>query len=193
MDNDNTRHLPGNWGQPSQCGWRTSRAVPAMTDFRTVSLVAATVSMGLAAGTFDLYAHTIMPGLTKTDDQTFVGAFQSIDRAIINPWFIGTTFLGALSLTAAAGIANWKQPTFGWIVVAFAAYVVVVAITISVNVPLNNALKAAGNPATIDVTAARATFREARWVGWNLVRAVASTAGFVSLAWALVIQGRSAP
>jgi uncharacterized membrane protein len=162
-----------------------------MTGFRTASLVAATVSMGLAAGTFDLYAHTIMPGLKKTDDRTFVGAFQSIDRAIINPWFIGATFLGALALTAAAGIANWKQPGFGWIVGAFAAYVVVVAITITVNVSLNDAIKAAGDPATIDAASVRANFHEARWAAWNLVRAVASTGAFVSQVWALVIHGRS--
>jgi hypothetical protein len=60
-----------------------------MNALRTVSLMAATVSTGLVAGVFALYAHTIMPGLAKTDDRTFVGAFQSIDRAIINPWFIG--------------------------------------------------------------------------------------------------------
>jgi uncharacterized membrane protein len=40
------------------------------------------------AGVFWLYDHTIMPGLGKTDDRTFVGAFQAFDRAIINPWFL---------------------------------------------------------------------------------------------------------
>jgi uncharacterized membrane protein len=49
---------------------------------RAVSLIAAITSMGLAAGTFAIYAHTIMPGLRKTDDRTFAGAFQSIDQAI---------------------------------------------------------------------------------------------------------------
>jgi uncharacterized membrane protein len=50
--------------------------------------------------TFALYADTIMPGLRKTDDRTFVAAFQHIDRAIINPWFMITAFGGALVLTA---------------------------------------------------------------------------------------------
>jgi hypothetical protein len=35
---------------------------------------------------FGLYARTIMPGLGKTDDRTFAGPFQAIDRAIINLW-----------------------------------------------------------------------------------------------------------
>ena len=33
-----------------------------MTVLRTVALLAATISMGLVAGVFALYAHTIMPG-----------------------------------------------------------------------------------------------------------------------------------
>lgn len=60
-----------------------------MDGLRALTLMAATISMGLVAGVFGLYGHTIMPGLKKTDDRTFVGAFQSIDRAIINPWFMG--------------------------------------------------------------------------------------------------------
>jgi hypothetical protein len=53
--------------------------------FQGATLVAATMTVGLMAGVFGLYAPAIMPGLDKTDDRTFVDAFQSIDRAIINP------------------------------------------------------------------------------------------------------------
>jgi uncharacterized membrane protein len=162
-----------------------------MTQLRTVSLLAATVSMGLVAGVFNLYGHTIMPGLKRTDDRTFVGAFQAIDRAIINPWFLGATFVGALAVTAAASIVNWKQAAFGWILAALGSYIVVVAITAAVHVPLNDAIKAAGDPSTIDVAAARANFHETRWAVWNLMRAVASTCGFICLAWALVVHGRA--
>jgi uncharacterized membrane protein len=51
---------------------------------RTATLMGATITMGLIAGVFALFAHTIMPGLRHTDDRTFVAAFQHIDRAIIN-------------------------------------------------------------------------------------------------------------
>jgi uncharacterized membrane protein len=162
-----------------------------MTGFRTISLVGATVATGLAAGVFDMYAHTIMPGLKRTDDRTFVGAFQAIDRAIINPWFIGGTFLGALVFTATAAGMNWRRAGFGWIVTALGAYLVIIVITAAVHIPLNDAIKAAGNPATINVAAVRANFHEARWAAWNLVRVVASMGGFVSLAWALVLHGRA--
>jgi hypothetical protein len=67
------------------------------TQLSSAVLAAAVLTMGLMAGVFGLYTHTIMPGLRRTDDRTFVGAFQSMDKAIINPWFMAA-FLGALIL-----------------------------------------------------------------------------------------------
>ena len=162
------------------------------TGLRTAPLMLATLSMGSIAGVFALYAHTIMPGLRRTDDATFVTAFQSIDRAIINPWFIGATFLGALLFTVIAAITNRGQPAFVWIVVALVAYGVAVAITAAVHVPLNDAIKAAGDPRHIDnIASVRQRFNEARWTTWNLARVVTSSIAFTSLAWALVLHGRA--
>jgi uncharacterized membrane protein len=59
-----------------------------MDTVRTLSLVLATLAMGSVTGAFVIFWHTIMPGLATTDDRTFVGAFQAIDKAIINPWFM---------------------------------------------------------------------------------------------------------
>lgn len=158
---------------------------------RVIPTAAATISMGLAAGVFALYAHTIMPGLHQTDDRTFVAAFRALDRQIINPWFMAGTFLGALVLTTVAAIANWQQDAFWWIAAALAAYVVAVVITVAVHLPLNDAIKAAGDPAAIDVAKARADFHETRWVAWNVVRVVASLGAFAILTWALVLCGRA--
>lgn len=157
---------------------------------RTVVLLVATILSGLAAGVFALYAHTIMPGLKTTSDRTFVAAFQAIDRAIINPWFMGT-FFGALVLTGAAVATNLGRPALGWVIAALALYLVVVVITLAVNVPLNDAIKAAGDPASIDVGRVRDEFHEGRWAAWNLVRVAANLAAFASLAWALVLDGRA--
>jgi uncharacterized membrane protein len=163
-----------------------------MNALRAGTLLAATVTMGLMAGMFGLYSHTIMPGLGKTDDRTFVGAFQAIDRAIINPWFMASGFLGALVFTVAAAITQLGQDALGWVAAALVLYLVVFAITIAVNVPRNDAIKAAGAPDQIaDLAAVRASFDEARWSSWNLVRAVATTIAFGLLAWALVVYGRS--
>jgi uncharacterized membrane protein len=163
-----------------------------MNALRTVSLLAAAISTGLTAGVFGLYAHTIMPGLAKTDDRTFVGAFQSIDRAIINPWFLAGGFFGALVSTLAATISNLGRDVLPWTAAALLLYLVAVAITIAINVPLNDAIKAAGDPDRIsDLSAVRTQFNETRWTTWNLVRMVTSTAAFALLTWALVLHGRS--
>src|SRR2546430_1476525 len=118
----------------------------SMTALRSVSLITATMTMGLSAGAFLLYAHTVMPGLKHTDDRTFVGAFQAMDRAIINPWFMLTAFLGALVFTIIAAIVNRGTPALPWVAAALGLYLVAVIVTMAVNVPLNNALKAAGDP-----------------------------------------------
>jgi len=49
------------------------------TFLRLTTLLGAVLTMGMAAGAFALYAHAIMPGLRKTDDRTFVAAFQQTD------------------------------------------------------------------------------------------------------------------
>jgi uncharacterized membrane protein len=160
---------------------------------RGVALVAATVTMGLLAGVFWIYANAFMPGLRRTDDRTFVAAFQAVDRAIINPVFLAA-FLGALALTglaAALHLGADGRSVLPWVVAAFVLYLAVVVVTLGVNVPLNDGLKAAGDPDRIaDLAAVRERFNEARWVRWNLARAVATTVAFGCLAWALVLYGR---
>ena len=163
-----------------------------MNVLRAASLLGATLTMGLVTGTFALYAHTIMPGLKTTDDRTFVAAFQSLDRAIINPWFMITAFIGALVLTLVAALTSLGRDPLPWVAAALALYLIAVVITIAVNVPLNDAIKAAGDPDRIkDVAAVRERFHEARWAAWNLVRTVTSAGAFACLAWALVAYGRT--
>jgi uncharacterized membrane protein len=164
-----------------------------MSTLEAISLIAATFTVGLMAGVFGHYAHTIMPGLGRTDDRTFVGAFQAIDRAIINPLFLAA-FMGALVLTGLAALFDLlgdDQPALPWILAAFVLYLAVFVITVRIHVPLNDGIKAAGDPDRIgDLAAVRARFNEARWVTWNLVRTLLCTAAFGCLAWALVEYGR---
>ncbi|HEY3141822.1 MAG TPA: anthrone oxygenase family protein [Acidimicrobiales bacterium] len=164
-----------------------------LTQYRGPALLAATLLMGLVAGVFDLYAHTIMRGLDKTDDRTFVGAFQEIDKAIINPFFM-LTFFGALVLSGAAALLYLRDDgssVLPWVVAAFVLYLTAVVITMVVNVPLNDDIKAAGDPDQInDLAAVREAFHASRWTAWNVVRAIATTVAFGCLAWALVLHGR---
>jgi uncharacterized membrane protein len=161
------------------------------TFVRLSTLMGAVLTMGMVAGAFALYAHTIMPGLRETGDRTFVAAFQQVDRAIINPWFMITAFGGALVLAVAAAVANRGTPACGWIAAALGLYLVCVIVTMAVSVPLNDAIKAAGDPGRIDVAQVRAQFGEARWAAWNLLRVATSVPAFGLLSWALVLAGRA--
>jgi uncharacterized membrane protein len=152
---------------------------------REAVLIAATLTTGLMAGVFGIYSNAIMPGLRRTDDRTFVTAFQSIDRAIVNPAFVAT-FLGALALTALAALLHITaegRVLVPWIVTALVLYLFVFVITIRVHVPRNNEIKAAGDVDHLaDPHGVRERFDEATWARWNHVRAFASILAFGLLA-----------
>ena len=165
--------------------------------FRAIALVAATMTTGLMAGVFGLYAHTIMPGLGRTDDRTFVGAFQAIDRAIINPWFLAGGFLGAFAFTCLAAILHLGadgRAVLWWTAAALVLYLATLVITVRVHLPRNDEIKRAADPGpATDVAALRERFDEARWARWNLVRTVTTTAAFGCLVGALVRYGSLLP
>ncbi|MEU4253884.1 anthrone oxygenase family protein [Amycolatopsis sp. NPDC026612] len=146
----------------------------------TVVLVAALVAAGLIAGLFYAYACSVLPGLARGDDRTFVEAMRGINVAIVNPVFL-VTFLGAPLL---AGVAVFLNPgPRPWVIAGFGLLVAVVLLTGVVHVPLNNALESGGD----DYAALRARF-ETTWVRWNVLRALVSTAGFGCLVAAVLTR-----
>jgi hypothetical protein len=93
---------------------------------------------------------------------------QRGQQQIDNPVF-PLTFLGAGVLTVVAFVLARRSGSniAGWIVVAL--YVVTVVITLSIHLPLNEALMQAGDPARIvNLAAVRDDF-EIPWVAWALV------------------------
>jgi uncharacterized membrane protein len=169
---------------------------PAMNlrSWQVVALLPATVAMGLTAGVFGDWAHTIMPGIGATDDRTFVGAFQALDQAIVNPLFM-LTFMGALALSGVAAVLYLRDDDHSvlpWVAVAFGLLLAVFVITMAVHEPLNHLLRAAGDPDRIaNPAAVRDALQETRWAAWHIVRTIATTAAFGCLAWALVLHGRA--
>ena len=164
-----------------------------MTDtLATAVLVVATLAMALFAGLFYTYATSIMVGLRRTEDRVFVSAMQWFNATIGNVWF-AFSFVGSAVLTVVAAVVHLdgsRRVVLPWIVAALACYGVTFVITVAVNVPLNNELAAAGEPDRIaDVAAVRRRF-EARWVRWNVLRAVTSAAALACLLWALALHGR---
>ncbi|MEU9487200.1 anthrone oxygenase family protein [Streptomyces decoyicus] len=183
---------------------------------QTATLLVATLGVGLMAGLFAAFAYAVMPGLRRSADRTFVEAMQNINRAIVNGWFL-LPFLLPIPLLILATVLAWNGPgrvALPWILAALVLYLAGFFVTSGVNVPLNNALDKAptddgpaalgdaggsrgpGRPAdTADrpgaLKAARDSF-EGRWVTWNIMRALAHTAAFGMLAWALFLHGAAA-
>lgn len=156
---------------------------------RVAALIAATVTMGLSAGLFYAFAHDIMPGLGRSDDRTFVGGFQTIDKAINNPWFM-LGYLGPLvfgALAAVLWLGDPERSVLLWLVAAIVLYVAMMVVTARVHLPLNRELAAAGDPDQIaDLAAVRERF-ESTWVRWNVVRTVLTTAAFGCTVGAVVV------
>jgi uncharacterized membrane protein len=150
------------------------------------TLLVATVTTGLTAGFLAAFAHTVMPALATTDDATYIGTFQAIDKAVYNPWFMVPFTLAPLLVAAATLLAFVDgQRTAGVLLtVGLVLAVSTVLITGAVHLPLNKEIGEvvldAGN-----LAAAREHF-EQRWVPWNVVRTVTSTGSFAFLAAALL-------
>ncbi|SFC90634.1 DUF1772 domain-containing protein [Streptomyces aidingensis] len=158
------------------------------------ALGSAALAMGLIAGFFYAYACSVMIGLARVDDRTFIDTMQWINATVRNQWF-APSFFGALLLTAVAVLLHLgrdARAVLVWSAAALLLYGAAFSVTMGVNVPLNEDLAAAGDPAALgDPAAVRAAFED-RWVTWNTVRALASTAALVCLLRALVLHGRAA-
>jgi uncharacterized membrane protein len=149
-------------------------------------LASATVVTGLIAGVYYAFACAVMLGLGASGDRTFIEAMQNINTKIENPVFF-LSFFGALVLPAWALRTFWSDRRLRlWIGAALGLYAIGLLTTMGINIPLNNDLAAAGNPAKIaDPAAVRAHFEDT-WNTWNIARALLSTAAAACLARAML-------
>jgi uncharacterized membrane protein len=84
-----------------------------------------------------------------------------------------------------------SRPAATWAAYALVLTFVGFAITSAANVPLNDQLAKAGNPATIaNLHAVRHHF-ETPWMVWNILRTLACTAALGCLSRALLLHGRA--
>ena len=139
-----------------------------------LTLVIGLIMLATVFGVLSLFSHTIMPGLKRTDDRTFVRSFQAIDRQITNPTFMLQFFGPLIVLGLAAWYAQKHQLIeMKYVLAALVCYLLAVIITMAINVPLNDGLKR-----VTDVTSqhsladARTQFNESKWVLFNNVRTV---------------------
>lgn len=151
-------------------------------------IVLAGLVAGLQAGTYFTWATGVMPGLARVDDRTFVSTMQEVNVAILNPVFLAT-FVGA-PLLAGAAIFVAGPAARPWAIAATVLAVGTVVITAAGNVPLNDALAAAGPVDDItDLAQVRADF-ESLWVKLNVARTF-TAAGAVAALVMTALRARS--
>jgi len=131
----------------------------------------ALLGSALVGGVFFAFSSFVMKALAAVPPAEGIGAMQSINVVVINPWFLGV-FMGTAVLSLGAGglaLAGWG-PAFAPFFLGGAFFYIVgtFLVTILGNVPLNDQLAAvsATDPAAIDVWEHYLD----RWTKWNHVR-----------------------
>ena len=158
----------------------TTRLDPAKT-----VLVIATTLVGLSAGFFHAYESSVTRGLALIDDVSYVAAMNAVNGSVRNAVF-GVAFFGGLLSSAAALVVHLSRgPQLRTVLVAVAAglYLATVAITATVNVPLNERLEA-GVAAGDDVVLLRAEYEPA-WNAANRLRTITAAGSLLSFVLAL--------
>jgi len=157
------------------------RGHPDVMSLSQIALLSATFLCSLVAGLLFAFAVVVMPGLRSLDDRGFIRAFQAIDRVIQNnqPLFLLVWVGSAFSLLAAAGLGLWAFRSTDQLlsIVAMLVYLLGVQLpTITVNIPLNNALQKLDVGQLSDSAAqqARAGF-ESRWNRSNVFRTICAS------------------
>jgi uncharacterized membrane protein len=147
-----------------------------MTDLLFVSLrFIAVIGCALMAGLYFVFSNAIMPSLAKLEPSQGILAMQTINRTILNPFFlllfVGSAVTSALMVIFSIG----KLPALNAMLLIVGAVIYILGspiVTAIFNVPLNDTL------ATLAPNAAGnadwwASYLQ-NWTTWNHVRTVAS-------------------
>ena len=170
----------------ARAGRRTARG--------DIVLGAATITTGLLAGLYYGWAVSVMPGFQNAGDRTVVDGIQQMNIAIQNPAFFAS-FMGAPALATWAWLSERRRGSSTatrWLLAGAALNLAGLVVTFAFNIPLNDELDRAGDPATIaNVAQVRDDF-ETPWVAWNIVRTVLTVGAFGALAKGVFSRGRRA-
>lgn len=144
-------------------------------------------------GFFYAWVCSTMWGLDAADPRLAIGAMQamnaSVRNAVFAPAFFGTPF--ALAAAAALLLIRRQRRSAAAFAAGAAVYLCLgLILTVSVNVPMNEALAAVVIPD--DVDSARAIWQDysGPWQVWNQIRTVASGVAFLLAVSGLLLINR---
>lgn len=153
-----------------------------MTLIGTTATITAAVTTGLTGGVYLAFTTMVMPALHGAGTAEAVATMQRVNVAAVRAPFMIVFFGSAATAVAAAiaQVASGHLTSLGALRLIGAGLAVgAFAITVAVNVPLNDAL-AATTPGTAEAATTWARF-EGSWGTANLVRGLASIAATAAL------------
>jgi uncharacterized membrane protein len=143
------------------------------------------VLTGLVAGLFYSWQCSVINGLAMLPNKEYLMAFQSMNKAILNPVFF-LSFMGSIILLPIAVFLFYRSGSTALLPYLLAATLIyaitVFGITVVCNVPLNEKLAAFNIQAASEsqLQAMRTGF-EIPWNKWHLIRTIASISAFITL------------
>ena len=139
--------------------------------------ILAALGSGLVAGIFFAFSAFVMTALGRIPPDQGIRAMQSINIAVLNPWFLGV-FLGTAAgcvVLAVNAVLDWGKTGEVFSLAGSLLYLVgCFLVTILFNVPMNKAL-AAIEPDSTEGGELWARYLST-WTAWNHVRTAASLA-----------------
>ena len=151
-----------------------------------LAVLVSALGCGLMAGFFFAFSICVMKALGAIPPAHGISAMQSINVAVINPWFLTPYFgMAVLSvLLSIAAVLRWHEPGAVYVVAGGLLYFLgTFLVTMLFNVPRNNAL--ADVAATSAEGAALWADYLIAWTKWNHLRTIAALAGAASFTIAL--------
>lgn len=133
------------------------------------------LSVALISGLLFSFTNAVSPGLKHLTDLEFLKAMKSINKEILNPIFL-LCFFSPLLLFPTTIYFQQNENSNRWLLIAgFLTYILVIVITATINIPLNNQLEKFDllNVSQSEYTELRYTF-ENRWTFWNNIRTILS-------------------
>ena len=146
------------------------------------------LTVALISGLLFSFTIAVSPGLKHLSDSEYLKAMKSINKEILNPLFL-FCFFCPLFLFPLTIYFTQDDGSNRWLIITgFLTYTLVIGITATINVPLNNQLEKFDllNVSQIELTEFRNVF-ENRWTFWNNVRTVLSVLSSILLTLYLLV------
>lgn len=147
-----------------------------------ITTIALMIAVSLLSGLLFSFSIAVSPGLKYLSDIEFLKAMQSINKEILNALFF-LCFFSPLLLFPLTIFFQQHSTSNRWLLIlGFIAYFMVLLITATINVPLNNQLEKFDllHANQLELSKMREIF-ENRWTFWNNIRTVLAVASLVFL------------